>query len=234
MAFGTGPINETKPFTTITVRSPVQIMPLNRARLAPGTYRFQGDLRRQFGHVRERRLISSGVVLVEYNDPTGVKPAAAQSVVALPQVSAIHPEGPDMKSPMPERPNLGRLDSDTVAPFPEDLYPCVPVTEPEAAVVMDTPTAPIDPAPKEPRSGKQAELIAQTADNALHSLAVQEAAEAVKEAVLAPAPDFDEVVDSLEAMQSFSPDLDVSENISSVPPSDIVVPKRRKRRQQVR
>ena len=72
-----GPIDITRPYSILTVNSPVKIMPLRRAALSPGVYHIQGDIRPKLGHRSVRELQVAGLISVEFM-PTGKVSARTQ------------------------------------------------------------------------------------------------------------------------------------------------------------
>jgi hypothetical protein len=82
-----GTVDETRPYSVITVREPVKIMPLRRAPLAPGVYKIQGDIRGKLGHVRDRRLQASNIFTVDYVE--GEPREKYETSLISPEVSEI-------------------------------------------------------------------------------------------------------------------------------------------------
>lgn len=115
-----------QPHTILTVNHPVQLRPLRNARLGAGTYKFAGDLRPQFGGVRERRMVAQGVLSVEYVDH-----GQDQNLSAQTNSTAL--------APLQDRPTV-------IEPKPLDLQSKLPDDQPRPAGKVD-PVSPQDPTP---------------------------------------------------------------------------------------
>ena len=61
-----GAVDETRPHTIVTVNKTVQIDPLRRAVLSPGSYKLQGDVRGKLRHINVKRLMAAGFFTVAY------------------------------------------------------------------------------------------------------------------------------------------------------------------------
>lgn len=123
-----------RPHTILTVNHPVQLRTLRNARIGAGTYKFAGDLRGQFGGVRERRMVAQGVLSIEYVD-------CGQNVSAQTQSPSL----PELQ----DRPTV-------IEPQPLDLESKLPDDRP-AESGRPTPVVPDDPTPRAELSAGEAE-----------------------------------------------------------------------------
>lgn len=138
-----GPIDESKPFTTLVVHSPVQIMSLRRAVLDVGTYRIQGDLRPKLGNIREKRKIQAGIFEVQFSPGAPAEEsvsAQTQSQPTMPKapmdVDIIEPETPE------HTPKAVEPESIVEQSVPVRVEPTAPESDPEP-VVADAPAGKI-------------------------------------------------------------------------------------------
>lgn len=140
MSFG-ALTDQSQPHTVLTVYSPTRLRPLQGARVGAGTYHFQGDLRPLFRSVRERRLISQGVLKVEYTGEDQNVSARTDSPV-MPELKdppkIIEPQAIDLESRCPDEPQEidEPADGQEVLAQPVDGQPQVGLSEPETAIAQ--------------------------------------------------------------------------------------------------